>query len=122
MRGDFMRLNRVVCHYRVQSEGLYLQHLSGPLARQRRDEGYASLLARPDIDPDVRHLLRMGRLRSAIAMSPVASLPATLLRYADQPGLWKGLVGALVETLVDRGQRRVQQWSERRRKRNEVHG
>ncbi len=98
LSGDFVRFNRVVCNYRIQESGLYLSQERKGLSRQRRDEGYAALLAWPDLSEEDRRHLRRGRARSWIRLSRLVQLPAAMVRHAVEPKAWT----ALVETLVGR--------------------
>ncbi len=90
LSGAFVRINRIICHYRVQAAGLYMQHLSSPLARQRKDEGYQALLDWPGLTDQERRLLQISRARDWFQLATIKDKPAALLRYWNLPGAWLG--------------------------------
>lgn len=116
LSGDFVRLNRIVCRYRVQAAGLYQQHLRSPLARQRKDEGYAALLEWPGLDDEDRRLLRIGRARDWFSQAKIQDKPLALLRYWREPGAWLGAMEALSAVAAFRLQRANAQLRSRARR------
>ncbi len=97
LSGDFARINRIVCHYRVQDHGLNQMHTRSGLAIQRRDEGYLSLLDWPDLDEADRARLRIGRMRHLVRATPVWQLPSLTARFGRDPHWWPLLAAALAE-------------------------
>ena len=107
LSGDYARVNRIVCNYRVQSEGLYLVHTQSGLSVKRHDEGYAALLAWPDLNDSDRAWLRYGRTRRLLRGSRLRALPGVVARNAMEPATWT-LLG---ETLAERTASRITQWA-----------
>ncbi len=98
-QGDFARINRPVMHYRIHSSSLSQSAQRGRRTAQQGDDGYASLLQRPELTAEERALLQIGRVRWQLRHALARELWRPLVRSPLRKATWS----ALAETLAERG-------------------
>ncbi len=100
--GDFMQLERKVCHYRLHGANMSTSYEADAKTGALIAQGYQQLLDRPEITAEDRQRLLAGMCRSAIRHTPFRQMHRPLVQYGASHKVWLALAETVSERLARR--------------------